>query len=174
MLERIKAGEYLNRADYPLKREFETFTITDANGVVVIPSTPVPLDEDECDELRASWQAKNYDVKWNPAGPEFDAAREAYKAEGERIKAKFQADITEHFNFTGHPKAKHLFDFAWEAGNHYPEAVYNHYATMAVLLDPVPDLATKRATMFAAYSECLVYGGNMTPNDIADRLLTAL
>lgn len=93
----IKNDVYKVKIDYPARP-----------SKPVLPKNATSAQAREYADLLAAYET---------AGDSFNASREAYRAEENRLYAKFREDVEAEYNMAGHPKAQKLWDKAWERGH---------------------------------------------------------
>lgn len=80
----------------------------------VRPSKPV------LQKNATSAQAREYAdllAAYESAGDNFNASREAYRAEENRLYAKFREDVESEYGMREHPKREKLWAKAWDRGH---------------------------------------------------------
>ena len=67
--------------------------------------------------------------------PAYSAARALYDAESLRLEELFYTDAIEEVGLTGHPKARQVFNYAWDLGHAYGYSeVVTHLSELAELV----------------------------------------
>lgn len=128
---KANSGDYNNKLDYPVQKDFQKVYVY-ARGNVIANGVPRnTIDEHQM----TAWKTAGHTVEIEDGKTAYRAATQAYGAETVRLEKQFRSDLEDEHDMKGHPKANMLFSKAWSLGHSagYSE-VANYYDDLVDLV----------------------------------------
>ena len=128
--DKISADYYLTKIPYPIKKHFEVYWVY-SKGTVIANG---PVDNFD-DAAVNGWKKNGYVIERVTENIAFNAEKNAYNTDQQRLNREFHADLADDFGLTNHPKEQKLFDLVWDSKRSDGfDAVYHEYSRMSDLL----------------------------------------